>query len=455
MEFHSFAAADLACRVCGLAKRTLRDIGREKVCGVCYGYHLKTMGSPHNLFNTGHQAMQRVLECPEIDFVVAPYGYQWRHAGGVYHAQVLTGSLRLHDTLYICEDDTFTHLAPEPPTWNNRPVCPDLRTTIGVLRRNHAGVLQDGGGQWWMDCCQQGWYGDDRLVAAAADLAALADRSLDEPRTPAAQIAAVMDEMSLRYLRQDRMLADPINSRQVLELCCVGAPCDWYRLADLPLLLDRPRGRRYRLFVFPDALHVPPAIRGCIAERLAADGRTLLWTCAAGLVTEGGLSVEAMGELVGIRLRQYAKRTPALVETWLTGTRVVYGTNDVLAPLFYPDDDGLDVQGWLVNVERPGLVTRGFGGWRSVWSSAPAVPAPVLRELARAAGVHIYGERGDQVFRAGSLLAVHAGSDGSATLKLPAAETWTDALTGETEQEHAVEITVHMRRGDTRIWRSS
>jgi hypothetical protein len=262
-----------------------------------------------------------------------------------------------------------------------------------------------------------------------------------------------MDEESLRYYRQDSLLMDCINGRQALELRTFGAPCDYYRLADLPRLLDEPWSERYRFFVFPDALHVPSDLRQFITTKLASGGRTLLWTYAAGLATETGLSAEAMSDLVGMRLHEYEQAGPALVETWIAGERLVYGTNAVMRPIFYPDTADARVFGWLLNVEKPGLAARSFDDWSSVWSSAPAVAAPVLRELARSAGVHIYNEQGYQVLRAGPLLAVHAGADGPCKLTLPECGTWQDAFTDAVDAENERTVNVDMQRGDTRVWR--
>jgi hypothetical protein len=103
----------------------------------------------------------------------------------------------------------------------------------------------------------------------------------------------------------------------------------------------------------------------------------------------------------------------------------------------------------------PGLLEKDYGGWHSIWSAAPTVPAALLREMGRRAGVSIYSNCGDQVFTGPGLLAVHAAFDGKRTIRLPKPMTLKDVFTGETTAAEAGEFTVDMRRGDTRVWRPS
>lgn len=93
-----------------------------------------------------------------------------------------------------------------------------------------------------------------------------------------------------------------------------------------------------------------------------------------------------------------------------------------------------------------------MGGWRSVWSAAPSLPSALLCEIARRAGVHVYSDAGDQVFRSQNLLAVHAFSDGKRTIRLPESMDVRDAFTEETLALHATEFVTNVQRGDTPIW---
>ncbi|NTV82215.1 MAG: hypothetical protein HGA24_12440, partial [Candidatus Aminicenantes bacterium] len=68
---------------------------------------------------------------------------------------------------------------------------------------------------------------------------------------------------------------------------------------------------------------------------------------------------------------------------------------------------------------RPGFAVQDFGEWRSVYSAAPNLPAPVLRAVARFAGVHIYSDAGDVLYANKSFLGIHTLAGGERTIRLP------------------------------------
>ena len=60
-----------------------------------------------------------------------------------------------------------------------------------------------------------------------------------------------------------------------------------------------------------------------------------------------------------------------------------------------------------------------LSAWRSVYMAWPDIPAPVLRGIARYAGVHLYNEDGDVLYATPDLLSVHPVSGGPRTFTLP------------------------------------
>ena len=144
---------------------------------------------------------------------------------------------------------------------------------------------------------------------------------------------------------------------------------------------------------------------------------------------------------------------PLTVETTITGTRIAYGAGGRIGPVLYAESGDADVWGWLTHPNLPGLLSQDFGGWRSVWSAPPHLPAVLLRFIARKAGVHVYTDVGDQVLAGAGLLAVHAAGDGNRKVVFPSLCTVSDALSGELVAEAAECIQITMRKGDTALWR--
>jgi hypothetical protein len=457
LTFHSAVVAEAAAHFCGVAKRALRSLGRRKVVGVFYGYHFKNLNKPANFHNAGHFAQEPVLHSPDVDFVCAPYCYQGREHGHMHLAQLVAGTVRLHEKLYWCEEDTFTFLANRE---RGRARCPDRETTIGVFRRNLMGILRDGGTAWWMDFGSpghgpqvRGWYRDEGLMRNFAWMQQFAARRLNAgDHSATAQVAVFVSDESGAYQRQDAALMDALVMRQMFEIAALGASFDTYRVADLSRLFAQPSAARYRLLVFIDALWLSQAERRALKEAACRDGRTILWAYAAGLVTDAGLSAAAMADATGIRVRWRTDAEAVMVNTSLTGTRLLYGSERELSPVLYGEDADATVHGWLLNGADPALLEKRFADWRSIWSAAPAVPAAILRRFAAEAGVHLYVETGEQVIAERGYLAVHGAFDGVRTVRLPVPSVVREAESSRLVGEGVSSFEARLRRGETGIW---
>jgi hypothetical protein len=454
LEFHSETVAATILRFAGTTKAALREAGRTKIVAVFYGYHFWFSRFTTGYHNSGHHALGRVLDSPDVDAVCAPGNYQDRHPGGMFSAQLVAGSVRLHGKLFYNEDDTRTFLTAPDSAWGR---CPDVASTVGVLQRNFCGALTAGGTSWWMDQ-GGGWFHDARLMAAIAQMRGLAEELLEEDRSSTAQVAVIVSQGTSRYMWYDGGLTEAALTMQLAELGAMGAPFEVFDAGDLERLFAGPNAHRLRLVIFLNCLYLSPEQRRAIRTRVARDDRTLLWVHAGGLITEQGVSTEAMAEVTGIRTAIYETPWQLEVVSYLTGDRMTYGTHDSVGPVLYGDDAQAIVHGWArLHVRRdpdmPGLLEKKLSGWRSFWSAAPACPAALLRAIARSAGVHVYADTGDQVFVGPGLLAVHAAFDGQRTIRLPSPRTLTDAFTREIITAQAAEVTLTMRRGETRIWR--
>ena len=107
-----------------------------------------------------------------------------------------------------------------------------------------------------------------------------------------------------------------------------------------------------------------------------------------------------------------------------TGLRqdLFWGTNSRLGPVFHLEDPEAKVLGQVVYSQgrcKPGLGVKEFTDWKSVYVAAPNIPAPVLRGVARYAGVHLYSEAGDVLYATPQLLGVHTVGGGERTFRLP------------------------------------
>ena len=146
-------SSDLVIDFC----RTVKEAtGGKKLAGAFYGYLMELAWNggffkerPESDYSTyqrsGHLGLRRVLESPYVDFLVCPYSYGFRGIGGDAPAMQPTESARLHGKLCIIEDDTRTHISPDP----NYGHANSLAESVTILRRNFAQVVTHGQGMWW------------------------------------------------------------------------------------------------------------------------------------------------------------------------------------------------------------------------------------------------------------------------------------------------------------------
>jgi len=195
------------------------------------------------------------------------------------------------------------------------------------------------------------------------------------------------------------------------------------------------RAREYKLYLFLNAPHFATADRERVKGLLRRDGKVALWVYAPGFVGED-LSVEHCHDLTGIRLRMTARQWGAHVFisdfthaiTAPLPASTFWGTDMRLGPLFTVDDANARTLGTVViNQGRcePGFVLREEEGWASLYSAAPNLPAGVLREVARYAGVHVYCDTEDVLYADRNYVALHTVRAEHKTVHLPRrADVW-------------------------------
>jgi hypothetical protein len=426
--------ADLVIDFC----RTVKEAAAgQALAGAFFGYLMEMAWNagffsegPDSEYSTyqrsGHLGLSRVLRSPYVDFLVSPYSYGFRGIGGHGAAMPPIDSLRLHGKLYVYEDDTRTHLAPPDAGFGR---AASLADSEAVLKRNMAEVLTRGMGIWWsagpshVDPVQEPAFAP--LLKRFQELGTFA---LGLDRAPGAEIAVLVDDESLFYesLRND--LDVPLIFQQRLwGLPRLGAPVDTYLLQDL----IEGRLPPYKLYVFLNAFRLDRARREALAGQLRHNGQVALWIYAPGYIRdEPGL--EHMADLTGFRFGKGEHAWGPLVHivdytheiTRELSQDLFWGTNGRLGPLFHLEDPDARVLGDVVYSQgrcRPGLGVKEFADWTSIYAAAPNIPAPLLRGIARYAGVHLYSDAGDVLYATRQLLGVHTVSGGQRSFTLPQA----------------------------------
>ena len=284
-----------------------------------------------------------------------------------------------------------------------------------------ANCLVHGAAQWWFDVGGNR-YNDPLLMKRIGELTAKADQVLSRDRSPVDEIAFVVDERSLCYQRVGDPLGNWLLLGQLPALQRIGAPVGHYLVSDLPQIGSR------KLYLFPTSF-APSAEDRRAVEALKRDGHVLVFLGAPGLYSDGRLDEQGMFDLTGIRLKLSRETAPLrivlqpdalsrLVASEVGSAKPTYGHDHRTSPIVYADDPEATALGTLPD-GRAGLVVKDHGTWTSVYSSAPLLPASLLRRLAQRAGVHLYIDTEDVVWASHDLLAVSVHQPGPRTIHLP------------------------------------
>lgn len=452
LQFRSDYMAKLVVRQAKCVKKTLNELGSEKIFGAFYCYaNLPANSISH--YAVGQDAHQIVLDCPDVDYLSAPVGYSARQPGGVSTAQILPASAELAGKLYFAEDDTGTHRS---VTRHN--VLPArAEQSVQMMTRGFLDVWRSGGTQWFMDLFGEGVFRDPVLMENVRKLADFAGRHMAD-RESTAQIAVFLSDRSLSASKTFQFLTGGLIEQQLNEIAAIGSGFDVFRMEDLPELVRQDRLRQYRFAIVLNAHLLEDGLREVIDLNLKKDGRTILWFHAPGIIRNGKFDPEGCNALTGIRcVMAEGQRSSLITEVLIDGERFSYGTPRNVNPRLYGADPEARSLGWIVEGTwtpfRQGangamLMEKEFPEWKSIWSSSPNMPSGLLARFAARSGVHLYSRRGDPVYSSKNWLAVHSKWDGVLELRLPEAGSWNDAWTGVRRIEQSDCLRMETRRGE-------
>ena len=455
--------------LCRTAKEASRN---ESLAGVFYGYimDLAWTGAFFRPFRTplgldykttqhqrsGHMGIKKVLDSPYVDFLCSPYSYHFRGLGGDGAFMSLTESVKLHGKLWFNEDDVRTFLA--SPT-NPYGRADTLQESVAVIERNFSNVITRGVGMWWMD--QENKYFDHpELMKTISKLKRVGEASLNFDRSPSGGVAVIVDETSPAYQSVLINLMYPLILKQKqFEFGRMGTPYDLYLHDDLA----NPAMKDYKFYIFLNTFYLSKDEREVIEERVKRDGNTVLWIYASGFIDEHGASVDNVSNLTGINMGVDMDKWGLNVAitnfdhpiTSSLPTDTWFGTDYHIGPIFYVNDPEAVTLGKLVYNRgrfKPGFAVKEFEDWTSIWVGAPVVPAEILRNIAKYAGVHLYSESGDILSANKNFLSLTTIRSEYKRFKLPRKTSVYDIFNNRVVAENVTEFTEYVPASTTALY---
>jgi len=447
IDFARFQQEAMADCVCHIAKAVRQATRGRKLVVFFYGYVFEFGAIRNGPATSGHYALRRVLECPDIDVLCSPISYFDRGLGQSAPAMTAAESVALAGKMWLYEDDTRTYLGTGTfPGWVDGVTSID-QTNLELLRNTAQCALRNFG-TWWMDLGATGWFNDPRMWAEMARLKALDEPLLNSPRPFRPEVAAVIDEPSMiRVAAGGDALTRPGVYEVRRPLGRMGAPYGQY------LLDDVTAGRVHaKMYVFLTAWRLTPQQRRQLLD--ATRGATRIWCYAPGYQDDHGTSLEAMQELTGFYRIKKVTPAKALATPTPAGARLglkePLGVDARIEPLLAVVDAAVQETLATYPDGSTAVAMRRSADGVSLFVGPPGLTPQLLRLAARQAGVHLFAQQDCNVYANGPYVALHASQDGPLELDAGQAGALRDLLTGQALGQ-GPKISLTLKKGETRV----
>ena len=450
---------------------------RRKITGVYFGYSLEYANMDWCVPMSGHNNLRRALDSPDVDFFSAPHSYAIRRLGDDMGWMWPAASINHAGKLFWPDDDSRTHLSGAVdynPTINPAQTREALRRNFAkeLCHLNPVGFLQlESGHELASDAIAR----DCRLTRRAGEFA------LRTGVRRHAEIAAVIDEATVKYLSYDigrfasgqfepvtawngdqwlynrrvNNLAAELVGLQRSRLARIGAPVDIMLLSDL---VKGPLD--YKFYIMLSCCQYDDATLAAVRKQIHERGATVLWCYGPGFIKDERADVRHMQALTGLNLQRVpGPSTPVINVTNLqspltaTGLQALsFGAPYELDPLFAVDDPKAETLGVYRDNGRVALADKQVGRSRTVFCGSHLLPPDLLRNIARAAGVHIYGDADDVLHANDRFVLLHTSTAGEKTVRLPQRADVVDVYEGKVLCRDADSFTINEAARTTRLF---
>jgi hypothetical protein len=264
----------------------------------------------------------------------------------------------------------------------------------------------------------------------------------------------VVDERSPLYTAANSTLTSPLLYNIRVQFNRIGAPVGIYLLSDLVA----GRVPESRLYVFPDAFALTGEQRAALARILHRDHKVAVWLYGAGFIQDTA-DTRHMAELLEMPVVRGEKPQSLEVRWEDTDTPLLNGLQgQTLAAAGKPvvplgpgePADRCRVLGRFAQNGQPAVAVREEPNYSTVYSGTLTVPAGLLRNCARKAGVFLYVESDEVIQTDGRWLFITATNPGRKQVRLPRPATLRDALSGRVLDTRTDLWSVDLQAGETR-----
>lgn len=464
IDYHKFLAettADALIELCGAAKEKTDN---KWITGGYFGYIWNAYSYTAN--GTLSLAVSKVLQSDAVDYLCGPLCYDERQQGESAPFQSMVDSLNANGKLWIAENDIRTVAYQTPYTEEEASAHGQNYTmsdTRSALIREFSNELTKGAGLWWYDM-SGGWFNDEQMYELLSVMQEEMTVNLSRSRTSASEVAVFVDEDVYAYTAYE---FGPVynwlygtNLLQRQQLATMGAPYDTYYLSDLE------KGKvpeNYKVNIILNAVELDESEKTAIETYLKKDNKTILWLNLPGFSNGTTMNVSNIQTVTGfanLSLITEKSSGDCVLQSGSAYTQGVegktYGIREYNSglPVVSIGDTGASVLGTYSDGNGTSLAVKNMGTWTSIYSAVPELPAQLLTNILKQAGVHVYSDdRDDIVYANGEYLAIHCRYGGEKTLTLPQNYSVYDVFNGKTISQNTNTITMNAEENSTTLFR--
>jgi hypothetical protein len=450
--------------------KTVKEITKDKkIVGIYGGYVLGTVscgidwrkkGVTNSYQKGGSFACYKLADSPFIDYAAGPHIYLYRGPGeAVSPGGAPSGTWRFHKKLSVWEDDTRTFVM---ALFDVSGSCRTLEETIEVFKRNFGYNLTNGSLSW-VPGTFFGYNACDNsdIMACLGKCQEIAKKSLPFERSPNAEVAVFVDGESYLYMKiLSQVTAPLIDELLHNQLRKSGFPFDVYLLSDIKSR-DFPD---YKLYIFTNVFKIDNETEKAIKAKLNAAKSTALWFYAPGYATDSGFSAKRVSQIIGIKVNVEKKMGSIHVKVTDNKDQITKGmksqiitfetdeSKKSIGPLFCVNDPQATILGEVAENGKPGLAYKRIGNVTSIYSAAPGITWPFLRNIARLSGAHVYINTGDIIYASKDFLVIHAASSGEKVINLPTKNDVYDIYEESLVARGVKSFKINMKKGTTRLF---
>ncbi len=240
---------------------------------------------------------------------------------------------------------------------------------------------------------------------------------LMEARTPqeyqsGADVLFVFDTESFYHTASLRG-TDPVSSVLIdyntLTAFRSGVVFDPIHIDDLEAVDLSP----YKVVIFGNTFVMDEKTRQMIHDRVARNGRTLIWFYAPGYSDGESLDPARVTHLTGFNLVPARLHAAAEIEVALPESTLTYTLgSEAMSPIFAIDEPDVEVLGRFRETGQTAIGKKTFPDHTAWYVALPNTGVEPLRSLLRKSGAHTYSTRGDIVYAGSGIVLLHTREGG-------------------------------------------